>query len=165
MKKISDLHSLGITGKFWPGVLAVFFLINCGLIKHNNTFVQEYIKRVDIEIEMSDGTNLLADIYLPDTLNRYPTILIRNPYNKNYLKIFGEKIVGYGYAVVLQDVRGKYGSEGIFTVFANEKRDGLETLDWIIEQAWSDGIAYHYATSDYNELPTWFEEYIALLRE
>jgi putative CocE/NonD family hydrolase len=116
-------------------------------LQSNTIYANDFIIKSDVKIQMSDGTNLLADIYLPDSLQKYPTVLIRNPYNKDYLKIFGETIVKYGYAVVLQDVRGKYGSEGIFTVFADEKQDGLDTLDWIVEQPWCDGNIGIYGPS------------------
>lgn len=113
-----------------------------------NIVAQEgYVFKENVKIEMNDGTNLLANLYLLDTIKKHPTILIRNPYNKDYLGIFGEMIVKYGYNVVIQDVRGKYASEGIFTVFADEKKDGLATLDWITNQKWSNGKIGIYGPS------------------
>lgn len=129
-------------------MLFLLFVIFFILLNANSVNAQdEYIKVPDVKIQMYDGTCLMANIYLPDTLQKYPTILVRNPYNKDYLGIFGETFVKYGYAVVVQDVRGKYASEGIFTVFADERKDGLATLDWIVEQPWSDGKIGMYGPS------------------
>lgn len=124
-------------------LVITFVLLNLSTVYPQDGF----IKRSDVKIQMYDGTCLMANIYLPDTLQKYPAILIRNPYNKDYLGIFGESFVKHGYAVVIQDVRGKYASEGVFTVFANEKKDGLATLDWIAKQSWSDGKIGMYGPS------------------
>ena len=62
-------------------------------LQSNTIYANDFIIKSDVKIQMSDGTNLLADIYLPDSLQKYPTVLIRNPYNKDYLKIFGATIV------------------------------------------------------------------------
>lgn len=129
-------------------ILFLLFVLTFISTNINSVHAQnEFIKLQDVKIQMYDGTCLMANIYLPDTLRKYPAILVRNPYNKDYLGIFGETFVKYGYAVVVQDVRGKYASEGIFTVFADERKDGLATLDWIVEQVWSDGKIGMYGPS------------------
>ncbi len=90
-------------------------------------------------IPMEDGVRLATDIYLPkDAYAPIPCILIRTPYNKNG-DGEGKKFTALGYAVVKQDTRGKYGSEGKFYPFINERRDGLATLEWIRSQSWSNG--------------------------
>lgn len=127
--------------------IVVFILMLFLMCSYTEAEASNYILKENVKIEMADGTHLMANLYLLDTINRHPTILIRNPYNKDYLSIFGEMIVKYGYNVVIQDVRGKYASEGIFTVFADEKKDGLATLDWIEQQPWSDGKIGIYGPS------------------
>lgn len=89
---------------------------------------------------MHDGVRLWANVFLPAEHGRVPTILIRTPYGKgadlipNY-----QAFVDHGYAVVLQDVRGRYESEGDFEQLHHEGEDGDTTLNWIARQPWSNG--------------------------
>lgn len=89
---------------------------------------------------MHDGVHLAANIYRPSASGRLPTILVRTPYGKgtditpNY-----QAFVDRGYAVVVEDVRGKYESEGEFRPLVQEPADGNDTLNWIARQPWSDG--------------------------
>jgi predicted acyl esterase len=90
-------------------------------------------------IRMRDGVTLAADVYLPGS-GRWPTLLVRTPYNrktqfaKSYL-YFSR----HGFAVVLEDVRGRYASRGEFGPVPQEGPDGNDTINWISEQPWSDG--------------------------
>jgi predicted acyl esterase len=87
-----------------------------------------------------DGVRLATDIYLPDQGRRLPTILLRTPYDKGKYSALAEQYLAHGYALVLQDVRGKFRSEGAFNVIHDrEVEDGYDTLDWIANQPWSDG--------------------------
>jgi uncharacterized protein len=92
------------------------------------------------KIPMRDGVHLAANVYLPAEHTRFPVILERTPYNKgteispNY-----EALVEHGYAVVVEDVRGRYESEGTFDPLHQETADGDDTLNWIARQPWSDG--------------------------
>lgn len=101
-----------------------------------------YTKKADVGIVMSDGAKLATDIYLPRREGRHPVVLIRTPYKKeNMGSLIAEFFAANGYAAVVQDTRGRFGSEGDFLPFIHERKDGLETLDWISEQDWSgDGI-------------------------
>jgi uncharacterized protein len=90
-------------------------------------------------VKMPDGISLSTDIYLPVTPPPYPAILIRSPYNKSNSKGEGDKFTKLGYAVVIQDTRGKFASEGIFYPFKNERKDGLATINWIQSQKWFNG--------------------------
>jgi putative CocE/NonD family hydrolase len=89
---------------------------------------------------MRDGVHLAANIYRPSASGRLPTILVRTPYGKgtditpNY-----QAFVDRGYAVVVQDTRGRYESEGQFRPLVQEPADGNDTLNWIARQSWSDG--------------------------
>ena len=95
----------------------------------------------DVRVPMRDGTELSADVYRPDREGTFPVILVRTPYNNNSDgsvdtgKFFAE----YGYAVVLQDVRGRWDSDGSFHAFVNEARDGYDTHEWAGTQPWSNG--------------------------
>ena len=96
----------------------------------------------DVAIPMRDGTILRADILLPGASGRYPTLVYRTPYGKHFasggVKTF-EKAAARGYAVVIQDVRGRYASDGDFLPYQNEGRDGYDTIEWAARQSWSDG--------------------------
>lgn len=97
-------------------------------------------------ITMRDGTTLRADIYRPDDNARHPAILIRSPYNKaltrnsDFLNIITAAFAGY--AVVIQDIRGRFASEGHWrrdSMFTVEGPDGYDTIEWIASQRWCDG--------------------------
>jgi putative CocE/NonD family hydrolase len=81
----------------------------------------------------------VIDIYLPKGEGPFPTILIRSPYNKNNSKVDAEKFNNLDYAVVIQDTRGKYESDGQFYPFKYERKDGLATINWIKSQKWCNG--------------------------
>jgi hypothetical protein len=98
----------------------------------------------DVPVPMRDGTALLADLYLPDGPGPWPALLQRTPYNKAAGTAFSgmvdvRRAVRAGYAVVIQDVRGRYASAGDFEPFANESRDGYDTVEWVAAQPWCSG--------------------------
>ena len=88
-------------------------------------------------VEMRDGVSLETHIYLPEGNGPWPTLLIRDPYS--WLSKFCGLFARYNYACVHQDVRGRFGSEGLWYPLINERRDGLDTLDWLVKQPWQDG--------------------------
>ncbi|MGI5460143.1 CocE/NonD family hydrolase [Streptomyces sp. CA-249302] len=107
-----------------------------------------------VMVAMRDGTRLATDVYLPpDRTGRLPTALVRLPYDKNSRYVFMDRIAAYltarGYAVVVQDVRGKFRSEGETMPFVHEADDGYDTLDWIVRQDWSDGRVGMFGDSYY----------------
>jgi uncharacterized protein len=98
----------------------------------------------DVAVPMSDGTVLRADVYRPDTRDRLPALLQRTPYDKDDIGAvtYGMDVLRAaraGYAVVVQDTRGRYASEGRFDPFVHEAPDGAETVAWAADQAWSNG--------------------------
>ena len=89
---------------------------------------------------MRDGVHLAANIYRPNEPVRFPTILVRTPYGKGAdITPHYEAFVNHGYAIVVEDVRGRYESEGLFKPLEQEGKDGYDTIDWIARQPWSDG--------------------------
>ncbi|BBI31708.1 CocE/NonD family hydrolase [Cohnella abietis] len=92
-------------------------------------------------VEMSDGIRLVTHVWLPSGKGPWPTILVRNPY------VDGEDVrdpsllqfVEHGYAIVLQECRGRGRSEGVWHPYINERQDGLDTLQWLIVQQWQNG--------------------------
>jgi uncharacterized protein len=106
-------------------------------------------------VPMRDGVRLAAYVYVPSNdggapaPGRFPVLLMRTPYGKEHFKdlprvssigvLFPPAANSHGYAVVYQDVRGTFGSEGTFEPMLNEGKDGLDTVEWLREQPWSDG--------------------------
>jgi uncharacterized protein len=93
-----------------------------------------------VKIKMRDGVELVADIYRPAADGKYPTILERTPYSGEVIsKLSGEWWARRGYIHIAQDARGRNESGGEWTPFVHERRDGYDTIDWIVKQGWSDG--------------------------
>ena len=95
-----------------------------------------------VGVPMRDGVVLRADVWLPKAEGSFPTLVYRTPYGKqNAPKEWTtfDAAVKHGYAVVIQDVRGRYASEGEFQPYQNEGKDGYDTIEWAARQAWSDG--------------------------
>jgi putative CocE/NonD family hydrolase len=99
------------------------------------------IHEENVVIPMRDGVRLRADVLRPRE-GRSPTLVYRTPYGKHEaLKDYTTfaRAVERGYAVVVQDVRGRYASDGEFRPYENEGRDGYDTIEWAARQPWSDG--------------------------
>ena len=88
---------------------------------------------------MRDGVVLHADIYRPDAPGKFPVILERTPYNKDGSFDFGVKAAQRGYVAIVQDVRGRYTSEGEWYPFMYESQDGYDTVEWAAMLPYSDG--------------------------
>lgn len=96
---------------------------------------------LDLRVPMRDGVELAADVVLlADGVPR-PVLLVRTPYSRGAMRLVHD-VVGLarsGWAVVVQDVRGRFDSGGRFTAFTQEVDDGFDTVDWCARAAWSDG--------------------------
>jgi putative CocE/NonD family hydrolase len=97
----------------------------------------------DVAVLMRDGVVLRADVRRPAQAGEYPVLIFRTPYGKSEgdpdnEKTFSEA-VKRGYAMVIQDVRGRFESEGEFVAYRNEGKDGYDTIEWAARQPWSDG--------------------------
>ena len=107
-----------------------------------------FIQELNVPAAMRDGVVLRANVFRPQGGGRFPAILLRTPYDKgdaitpNFLAF-----VKHGYAVVVQDVRGRYDSGGRFEPIDQEVLDGDDTLNWIARQPWSDGAIGMYGGS------------------
>ena len=106
----------------------------------------------DVPVPMRDGAMLRADVYRPATPGKYPVILQRTPYNKNLLAgvmlmLDVVRTASEGYAVVIQDTRGRYASDGEFYAFRDDIRDGYDSVEWCAMQVWSDGNVGMYGAS------------------
>jgi hypothetical protein len=100
--------------------------------------------RIDtaLAVPMRDGVVLRADLWRPDHDGRFPTLVYRTPYDRRLAAEASgitEDAVHRGYAVLLQDVRGRYESEGEFDAYRHEGDDGFDTIEWAAAQSWSTG--------------------------
>ncbi len=92
-------------------------------------------------VPMRDGVKLYADVYRPRAEGRYPTLVVRTPYGVQRDAVHETmiKFAQRGYAVVMNDVRGRYESEGRWEPFRTEAKDGYDTIQWAAKQSWSNG--------------------------
>jgi len=92
-----------------------------------------------VAMKTRDGVTLRADIYRPVGDGPFPVLLQRTPYDKNNASDFGHRAVARGFMVVVQDVRGRYTSQGDFYTFKNETADGYDTIEWAAALPHSNG--------------------------
>ena len=107
--------------------------------------------RKNVMMPARDGVRLATDVYLPDgevsKPGPFPAILIRTPYNKSGIAAVAELFTTRGYAVAVQDVRGRYASEGEFYIYVNEGEDGYDAVAWVAAQPWCNGDVGTYGGS------------------
>ncbi|MFH7594476.1 CocE/NonD family hydrolase [Streptomyces racemochromogenes] len=105
----------------------------------------------ELEIPLRDGTLLKADLYRPDTGDPVPVLVRRTPYGKSGApggaSVDGMRLVRAGYALLVQDVRGRFGSGGAFEPYWHEAEDGADTVAWAVRQPWCDGSAGMFGRS------------------
>jgi len=92
-----------------------------------------------VAVTMRDGTVLRADIYRPKADGQFPVLLQRTPYRKDSAASLGWRAAARGYVVVIQDVRGRYSSEGEWYPFKHESQDGYDTVEWAASLPFSNG--------------------------
>jgi putative CocE/NonD family hydrolase len=93
-----------------------------------------------LAMKTRDGVTLRADIYRPAGEASFPVLLQRTPYNKDGTAEFARKAAARGYMVVVQDVRGRYTSEGDWYPFQYETQDGFDTVEWAAALPHSNGM-------------------------
>ena len=109
----------------------------------------------DVEIPMRDGTLLRCDIYRPAGGAPVPALLTRTPYDKRLVEMHSMGVnlrmaLARGYAVIAQDVRGRFASDGVFQLVptqAVEGPDGYDTIEWIARQPWCSGAVGMFGLS------------------
>jgi putative CocE/NonD family hydrolase len=105
--------------------------------------------RIDYDVEMTtrDGVTLRSDVIRPDEPGRYPAILARTPYSKGAqfdMQRHCSPVTAAraGFAYVIQDIRGRFGSEGewdFLDLTAANQEDGYDAIEWVASQPWCDG--------------------------
>jgi uncharacterized protein len=103
----------------------------------------------DLMIPVRDGLKMATDVYRParngvPVEGRFPVLLNRTPYDKGSLAAQAETFAKAGYVVAVQDLRGRYVSEGKFLkVQPADATDGYDTIEWLAKQPWSNGQGWH----------------------
>ena len=150
LSRSAFLLSLSLSPKscrWYPRAVSLRTLLSFGLLitasclsvaaQEPNTVVEP-----DVPIPMRDGVILRADVLRPKKEGACPVLVYRTPYGKHFARAeyrTFEHAVERGYAVVIQDVRGRYKSGGEFRPYENEGRDGYDTIEWAAKQPWSNG--------------------------
>jgi putative CocE/NonD family hydrolase len=102
----------------------------------------------NVEAKMRDGVILCADVYRPDTEEQLPVLLQRTPYGKGFSNpAFALMAAERGYAVVIQDTRGRWASDGDGYPFIHEIEDGYDAVEWAAHQPWANGKVGMYGGS------------------
>lgn len=108
----------------------------------DSTATKAFIQEADVAVPMRDGVTLRADVWRPDDKAKHPVLVYRTPYGKHLAvaaQSTARKAVERGYAVVMQDVRGRYASDGEYLAYQQEGKDGYDTIEWAATQPWSNG--------------------------
>jgi putative CocE/NonD family hydrolase len=129
---LSSVIILAVASADWVAVSAQTAPASNG----SNVIIQH-----DVPMKTRDGVTLHADIYRPNSPGKFPVILMRTPYDKsvNWAVAPAFRIVPRGYVVVIQDVRGRYTSEGEWYPFRHEQADGYDTVEWVAGLPYADG--------------------------
>lgn len=112
------------------------------------------MRLLEAMVPMRDGVRLATDVHLPDGAGPFPVILERTPYGRRETSRSeisaadptpwdrartAAFFAAHGYAVVYQDCRGRYGSEGAFVKYLSDGEDGFDCCAWIVAQPWCSG--------------------------
>src|SRR5690348_14849919 len=122
--------------------------------RHGSAHSFEVVVERGVMVTMRDGVRLATDVYRParggaPVSGRFPAILERTPYDRGaprfavQARLFAE----HGYVVLIQDVRGRGGSEGEWYAFAHEAPDGYDMIEWVAAQPWCSGKVGTMGTS------------------
>jgi uncharacterized protein len=105
----------------------------------------------NVSCRMRDGVSLYADVYRPAGEGPFPVILMRLPYDKTQAETINYSHPSWyaqrGYMVVVQDVRGSWASEGVFTPFLSEAEDGYDSIEWAARLPGANGRVGMYGFS------------------
>lgn len=132
-------------GIFYYRIYAYSWLIAFPKPKYN------FVLDKNVKVPMHDGIKLVADVYRPKTVDKCPVIILRTPYDKrgniHPYKQMAFLFASQGYVFIVQDVRGRYLSEGEYDPFQNEGLDGYTTVQWAGKEHWSNGKVALYGFS------------------
>jgi putative CocE/NonD family hydrolase len=101
----------------------------------------------DVEMKTRDGVTLYADIFRPKADGQFPVLVQRTPYGKSNDISIALRGAARGYVMIIQDVRGRFASEGEWYVFKHESEDGYDTVEWAAALPFSTGKVGMYGGS------------------
>ncbi|MDY0406324.1 CocE/NonD family hydrolase [Virgibacillus sp. 179-BFC.A HS] len=115
---------------------------------------EQIILEKNVACPMRDGVILRADIYRPSDNMKHPVLLTRLPYGKDdphfsHRYLDTNRLVLAGYIVIVQDVRGRFNSDGDFYPFRWEADDGYDTVEWAANLSYADGNVGMFGLSYY----------------
>ncbi len=116
---------------------------------HTTQPAQPFQVRLDVKVPMRDGVLLSTDIYLPNAPGPFPTLLIRTIYDNQWDRYLAWAVpfIEHGYAVAMQDCRGRHDSDGAWEPYIHETEDGYDTHEWLGTQPWCDGTIGTFGVS------------------
>jgi putative CocE/NonD family hydrolase len=126
---------------------ALAFLVGCA---PRPTAPSAVVVDSAVPVPMRDSVILMATVWRPSSAERVPVLVVRTPYGRGADATgpdFIPQAIAHGYAVVMQDVRGRYASEGEYEPYRHEGRDGYDTIEWAARQPWSSGAVGTFGLS------------------
>ena len=111
---------------------------------------EHFVLEKNVPVPMRDSVVLRADVMRPAEDGTFPVLVYRTPYGKDAAQqeyTTFKHAAERGYSVVIQDVRGRYHSDGDFRPYENEGRDGYDTIEWAASQPWSNGAVGTFGLS------------------
>ena len=103
----------------------------------------------NVRVPMRDGVELAADIWLPDDAPRAPALITRTPYGRVLSSTAGppDLLAAAGFAVIFQDCRGRFDSDGEWSYVHADVDDGYDTVEWAAAQPWCNGRVGMFGSS------------------
>lgn len=145
-------HTAAIVGVVALAIMYLVPAVHSGHPHAQTSDRYDIVPTRNVMVAARDGVRLATDVYAPgrggSVTDRFPTIVERTVYNKDDTAAsVANYFVPRGYAVVYQDVRGRYRSEGTWRPIRDDGPDGADLLKWIAEQPWSNGKVGTVGTS------------------
>ena len=125
--------------KTTKSIACLFVLIASVSIAALGQNMPEVLFQRSATMKTRDGVTLRADVYRPAGEGVYPVLLKRTPYDKDNDAALGRRMAARGYIVVIQDVRGRYASDGEWYPFKHEIEDGYDAVEWAAALPHSNG--------------------------
>ena len=126
------MHRIGLSL-----LLLVFAILPNGATRAADSYAVTFERNVAMKTR--DGVTLYADIFRPKADGRFPVLLQRTPYDKNNGVSVGLKGAARGFVMIIQDVRGRFTSEGEWYVFKHESEDGFDAVEWAAALPYANG--------------------------